>query len=397
MDKNQLELNALLEISFAINNTDISEESLYKILYFTCISNLNVEKMLLYVLEDGDYKCIVQHNTNEDFKAKHVPEKLKSYDKICYLEKDAKFNGFEQFDVLIPVKHKDQVIALVFVGGKTPFKASELEELNFIQTISNITMVAVENKRLAHEKMKQEMINKELDIARKVQSMLFPSKLPENDFLSIEASYLPHRSVGGDYYDFFELPGGKYLICIADVSGKGVPAAILMSNFQAALRTLSRTTTNLVDIVIELNRLLVGVSKGERFITFFGGIYDPITKEFRYVNAGHNSPFYLENESLKMLEEGTTILGAFDDLPFVNEGCLKIGQGATFFAYTDGVTEATNSNNEQFGEERLSDYLKTISGVKIEEMNEKVIAFLADFRKEEVLNDDLTLLSCRFH
>src|SRR5690606_1346513 len=126
------------------------------------------------------------------------------------------------------------------------------------------------------------------------------------------ASYFPHQTVGGDYYDYVRLPEDKFLVCIADVSGKGIPAALLMSNFQASLQALVRQTTDLDYIIRELNFLVKQNSGGERFITFFAAIYDLKKRRLTYINAGHNPPLLISGGKILLLEQGTTVLGAFD-------------------------------------------------------------------------------------
>jgi sigma-B regulation protein RsbU (phosphoserine phosphatase) len=161
----------------------------------------------------------------------------------------------------------------------------------------------------------------------------------------MQASYLPALMVGGDYYDYVELDKDNFLICIADVSGKGVSAALLMSNFQASLRTLARQTQDLKQIVRELNINIKSSAKGERFITFFGAIFNTLSHKIRYINAGHNPPVLLFNTgAMHVLEKGTTVLGAFDELPFIEEEEMSISPETLLFAYTDGLTETSNED-----------------------------------------------------
>src|SRR5690606_33837514 len=145
---------------------------------------------------------------------------------------------------------------------------------SFVQTFTSIIVVAIENKKLARKELEQEVFRKELEIAREVQSMLFPKELPDTDKVRAFASYLPHHTIGGDYYDYIQQDENNFLVCIADVSGKGIPASLLMSNFQASLRTLVRQTNDLKQIVNELNFVIKANAKGERFITFFVAAFD---------------------------------------------------------------------------------------------------------------------------
>ncbi len=280
----ELELNALLEITQAINS-NLPEESLYKIYNFTLRSNLNIKKLALFVLDD-DWSCKAHFNTVHGYHKVPLLPEFKTIQDITQL-KQFKSCEFTEFDIIIPVAHKRTTLALVFVGGLDRFDTSYENEdgIKFIQALSNIIIVAIENKKLARKQLEQEALRKELEIASDVQQFLFPEKLPNTEVLKIEASYLPHDRIGGDYYDYIPINKNQFLICVADVSGKGIPAALMMSNFQASLRTLVRQTPNLTDIIEALNYQVLENTKGEKFITFFAAIYDIRLKTMVYVNS----------------------------------------------------------------------------------------------------------------
>ncbi len=207
---------------------------------------------------------------------------------------------------------------------------------------------------------------------------------------------MPHRSVGGDYYDYIPIDDSRFLICIADVSGKGIPAALLMSNFQASLRTLIRQTTDPEKIVHELNHQTLINGNGEHFITFFMALYDTKTREFRYVNAGHNPPYLcLENDQLLPLEIGTTILGTFRELPFLQVGSYPDLSRFSFFSYTDGLIETRNSDDEEFGTEKLENVLKDLIDSDLKTIHDGMIQALDEFKGSKNYIDDITIFSCR--
>jgi sigma-B regulation protein RsbU (phosphoserine phosphatase) len=205
----------------------------------------------------------------------------------------------------------------------------------------------------------------------------------------MEASYLPHDLVGGDYYDYIPINKNQFLICVADVSGKGIPAALMMSNFQASLRTLLRQTPNLKEIVEALNYQVMENTKGEKFITFFGAIYDLSLKTMVYVNAGHNAPILMDKKNgIRLLEEGSTVLGAMNPLPFMNEGFVTDLDEFTLFAYTDGLTETVNEDGAEFGLNSLLDYFE-------KNKNQDIIVALDGFKGRNGYRDDITMLTCR--
>lgn len=385
----ELELNALLEITQAINN-NLPEDSLYKIYNFTLRSNLNIQKLALFVLDD-DWNCKVCFGTKKHFSKVPLLAAFKTIQDITHL-KEFDNCEFNVFDLVIPVAHKGNTLALVFVGG--------LEEgsVKFIQALSNIIIVAIENKKLVRKQLQQESFRKELEIASDVQQFLFPDKLPYTDKLKVEASYLPHDMVGGDYYDYIPINKNQFLLCVADVSGKGIPAALMMSNFQASLRTLLRQTPNLTDIVEALNFQVLENTKGEKFITFFAAIYDIRLKTMVYVNAGHNPPILVDkNNGIIMLEEGSTVLGAMHPLPFLNEGFITNLDDFLLFCYTDGVTETVNEAQQEFGSERLLEYFKRpdIYNKELKVIHQDIIVALDNFKGKNGYHDDITILSCR--
>ena len=271
------------------------------------------------------------------------------------------------------------------------------EAMKFIQALSNIIIVAIENKKLARRQLEQEAFRKELEIASDVQQFLFPERLPNTELLKIEASYLPHVRIGGDYYDYIPINKNQFLICVADVSGKGIPAALMMSNFQASLRTLLRQTPNLTDIVEALNYQVLENAKGEKFITFFAAIYDVRLKTMVYVNAGHNPPLLIKQNEVKFLEDGSTVLGALHPLPFVNEGFLTNLDDFLLFSYTDGLTETINEEGKEFGIESVVSYFNTGENYlkDLKSIHHDLIVQLDAFKGTNGYRDDITILSCR--
>ena len=235
-----------------------------------------------------------------------------------------------------------------------------------------------------------------MEIAQQVQQFLFPKNLPQEAGLQVEASYRPHHSVGGDYYDFLRLSPQQFLLCIADVSGKGMPAALLMSNFQAALRTIVRQTNDLKEIISELNYQVMQSANGENFITFFIAIYDQEIHTLRYVNAGHIPPVLIrQGHPAQLLETGTVILGSFQPLPFLNEGLVEQLTSFMLFAYTDGLSETFNAQEEEFGIERLQAYLLRYADRDLPTLHRRLFRTLDEFRGNDEYDDDITFVSMR--
>ncbi len=396
LDRKELELNALLEITQAIN-ANVPEESLYKMFNFTLRSNLNIRKLALYVY-DNAWKCQVNFGTRTNFLKCKLDERfhlIRQVHKLIDFENEC---DFHEFDLVIPVAHQSETLAVVFIGGLDAARMTQGYEdsVKFIQALSNIIIVAIENKKLAGKQLQQEAFRKELEIAGDVQQFLFPSKLPNTDRLKMAASYLPHDLVGGDYYDYVPINKNQFLMCVADVSGKGIAAALMMSNFQASLRTLLRQMPNLSEIVEALNFQVLESTKGERFITFFAAIYDLNLKTLVYVNAGHNPPLLWDKKNgIRLLEDGCTVLGAMHPLPFLREGFITDLDDFSLFCYTDGLTETINEQGEEFGQAALIKYFEENHNKELATMHQDIIVTLDGFKGKNSYRDDITMLSCR--
>lgn len=390
----KLELSALLEITQAIND-NLPEPALYKIYRFTLLAQLQISRLVLFV-HDESWECKVCFGTEQDFTKQQLPSSIRNIreiSKTANLQVDKKWRTF---DIVIPIVHNGKVLAFVMIGKIQPYYHN-LGALGFVQTVSNIMLVAIENHKMARQRLAQESIRREIEIAREVQTMLFPKSLPNDSDVVIHASYIPHSSIGGDYYDYIEIDQDQFLFCVADVSGKGVPASLLMSNFQAGLRTILRQTSDLNTVVAELNNLIYRNAIAEKFITTFLALYNRQTRELSYVNAGHNSPILLyENNSHLLLNEGCTMLGVFDVLPFMSVAKVTVPKNAVLLCYTDGLTEVFDEDEAEFGIEGTIEFLKRNRFLSSKMMHLQLLREINLYNEEVSFNDDITLLSCRF-
>ena len=223
-------LNSLLEITNAIN-TNEGVEQLYKLFQFILKEQLGFDKFLLFNHQE-DWNCVLKVGFKGKVKEIDVPRDLFRFKEITVIESSPSVI-LNEFDVVVPVFHKEKPLAYLLIAGLEHQKmkiAETMNNMSFIQTLANIIVVAIENKRMAKASLKQERLKKELEIASEMQKLLFPSDLPSNKRMDISAKYKARHEVGGDYYDFIPLGDEEYIVCIADVSGKGISAALLMAN-----------------------------------------------------------------------------------------------------------------------------------------------------------------------
>ncbi|MEY3343702.1 MAG: hypothetical protein RL090_1386 [Bacteroidota bacterium] len=396
LEAKKLQLHWLLQITKAINY-NLPSANLFDIYQSVLKNQLHVGRVLL-IVNEGGWHSPFSYGMDSEIIPKDMDVLLSD---IQSFSSGNVINGHwtSSFETIIPVTHQDVPLAYALIGAiDDEVFHSRREIITYIHTITNVIVVAIENKRLAKESIRQAAIERELQLAAQMQSMLFPANLVTHSFLDIAATYIPHQSVGGDYYDFIKLNDDEALVCMADVSGKGLSAAMLMSNFQANLHAIIRHTQfTLEDLVTELNACVNRSAQGEKFITFFVARISEKTNRIHYINAGHNPPVLLHDDAAEVLESGTTGLGMFDELPFLRSGSATFNKGSLLFCYTDGITDMENMHGSSFGSENLEKLLRDHFHVSsMRELHDRMVVSFDEFRGGNSFPDDVTFLSVRF-
>ena len=350
----KLKLNALLEVTQAINQNKSPEELLTLMERFL-VKDLNIGKIAIFK-KNGEWKCIYHSGCDiSDCDKINIEKQLLPVREITSVVGATGEDAITGFDYIIPVINNNVTMAYVLIGdieegeGVSPL----IKHFNFIQTITNIILVAIENIRLFQESLEQERMKKELELAKKMQTLLIPDNeiLPSNQCLKVKGFYQPHYSIGGDYYDCIPLSSHTYGFCIADVSGKGISAALLMANFQANLRALYTYEVPLEELILTLNKRVVENANGEKFITLFLAKYDCNTHVLEYVNAAHNPPviYLTKDRKILKLHSSTVGVGMLDEMPNVTKESLIINQPAKIICYTDGLSELPDESGKEIG------------------------------------------------
>lgn len=390
-----LKLNALLEVTKAINNNFSTSQLLD--LYQEILENrLGVGKLVLFHF-DVEWKCILKYGISQEFNHMVFEEELLS---IHEIETITFSKGLlsKSFEIVIPVFHKQTPLAFVLLGDVNQEKlelSAAIKHLPYVQTLTNIIIVAIENKKLFKENIQRAQIKKELELAQSMQQMLFPRELPNTDALQVSAKYMPHQQVGGDYYDFIKLNNHEFIFCMADVSGKGIAAALLMSNMQATLHSLINYTHNLKDIIIELNKRVIDNTKSEKFVSLFLAKLNTKSQQFSYINAGHNPPIlYYENKFLE-LNKGCTILGITENLMQINVETFNYTSEFTLVCYTDGLTDTSNLDNDSVTIDSLKEIIANNNKSKPEFINDALLYYAEEFKGENDFPDDIALLTLK--
>jgi serine phosphatase RsbU (regulator of sigma subunit) len=309
---------------------------------------------------------------------------------------------------------ENNLIGMLVLGQRRSEEPYSGEDKQLLDSVASHAGIALENISLA-EKMAERMeadrrTNQEMEIARKVQARLFPQKLPAMNTLEYTGACLQARQVGGDYYDFLELRPGRLALVLADIAGKGVSGALLMANLQANLRSqYAMAVDDLPRLLASVNRLFYENSDDASYATLFFADYDDSSRKLRYANCGHLPPLLLRaaarsqeapdqnqapQHNVERLRPTCTVMGLFEDWQ-CEVADVQLAPGDMLVLYTDGVTEATNADGEEFGESRLLDTLESNSRLPVGPLLQAVVEAVQQFGSGSEQQDDITLVIAR--
>lgn len=396
----QKQLNAMREVTEAINK-NVPIEAIARIFENVLQVNIGIREVALFLRRD-------QMDTGWDAYSSFIkPEQLKAIDPAQILgefmtisrvsESVTDQKGLQAFYYIIPVFHKEKPIGLALVGALPQQHAqTEQEQLKFIQAISSLVATANENKILFRSQLERILLEKELNLAAEIQAAFVPEIGTQLEGGEVAAFYRPHKNIGGDYYDIIRRDDGSIIFCIADIAGKGIPAALLMANFQATLNISSHGSTDILTIIRSMNTQICRVSRMERFITVFLAIYHPSTRTIEYVNAGHNPPLLYSEGNLIVLDKGCMVLGMMDPIRKIQSEVISVKASDILLMFTDGLSEAENEAGDLFDLDPIEEILMNYGSRNPGEINNALRLKLEEFIGTSGLNDDLTLFTVKF-
>jgi sigma-B regulation protein RsbU (phosphoserine phosphatase) len=361
-------LSAVLQISGALTQ-NLSLKDLFVIYQDILINQLKIDKILFYVSQNNEWNCLCHYNTNPD------NYDIQSYYDYKIAPKAGSSSLLKDFEAYFSIKLNNQSLAFVFLGGINNDKIeSKNERLEFIKSLTYLMMTSIENKRLIQEEVAKIYYEKEISNATVAQMMLLPIDAFETNNLKAYFNYIPHKDIGGDYYDIFEIKQNRYAFCMCDVAGKGISAGLIMSNFQATFRIFAAQDLPIKELISTLNEKAYITTKGEKQITLIIGYIDLNTGTIEYINAGHNPAFLLKKGELIELDKGSTFIGMFDELFSIKSESLPIESGDVLFTYTDGLTDIVNEKGHEFTVDLLKQYV-------IANKDKEVIDFINDLHE----------------
>jgi sigma-B regulation protein RsbU (phosphoserine phosphatase) len=397
LDKKVYELNTLFDLSKDFNMM-VDRDEIVRVFKFAMLGQMLIRKFFFILEHEGARRVVTTSGINRKLK----PEEI---DKLFNLESDLvevndelcnkiPFLDDQEIKAVIGLKFQNEKIGLVGVGARANEEEYTTSDFNFLRSLGNLALLSIQKSFLLEERIEKERLEEELNIAKSIQRGLLPDPIPNCEKLDISATNISSYQVGGDYFDILETPDNNLLFGIGDVTGKGIPASLLMANLQAMLHVLLPIDIELFEATGRINDIIYANTPSDKFITFFWGIFNPQNSEFKYVNAGHNPPLLFKKESndLKRLEEGGLILGAMPTMTPYSEKRITLSSGDLMVCFTDGVTEAMNTEEtEEYEEERLIACIQKNRERSASDIMDAIVEDVNDF-SQDIQRDDITLI-----
>lgn len=401
LDERIHELKTLFDIGKGLSST-LEFNKILKLLAYALMGQMLITRYAVLLCEDQTLSI----HENKGFDPKKLAGCSKELMKmaipqaptpVAELSRKSLAKRLAKIDAhcIIPLQHQDKLLGYIMLGNKITGQEFSATDLEFLTTLVSQAVISMENARLFEETLEKQRLEEELNLARNIQKKLLPKSIPDVEGYEIHGMNTSSKQVGGDYFDVIQIDEHRTALAIADVSGKGVPASLLMANMQAALRVMMIPGLDLPEVVAKLNALIHSNTDLDKFITFFIGILDTRDHSFEYVNAGHNNPHFLTADGqLKFLDIGGILLGIMPSYSY-NTGKIMLNPGDLVLTYTDGVNEAMSPDGEEFGDPRLNDLSLSLYQQPVVEIVEKIWETIDDFSAGEPQADDVTMLAVK--
>jgi len=403
------ELSILNDIATTITSTH-SIEHIVDMIVKKCVKHLQVEQGAVMLLDEKNQSnplktMIRQQDTLYDMLPYRLDAQLTGWmlkHKTPLLVKDLKnddrFKSFMEDEspikslLGVPLILKGKIIGVLSVFNKHSSEGFTESDQRLLSIIAAQSAQIIENARLYLEEQNLMLMQEEMRLAAETQINLLPKSIPKVADYQIAGKSIPAKDVGGDYYDFIQIDDNNFAFCLGDVSGKGMSAAMLMSNLQATLRAQILSGVNSKETITRTNPVLFQNTDSTKFVTLFLGIVNIKSNEINYCNAGHNNPYYLDkNNQIKELDVGGLILGFQPDSLYL-EGKIQFHPDEMIVLYSDGITEAMNDQNEEFGEERLIKLITKYKNEDIYKLIDRIIVAVNAFSEGVAQSDDITVM-----
>jgi len=394
LDRKVHDLNTLLELSKDFNLM-VDRDEIARVFKFAMLGQMLI-RTFFFALDVDDEKSIVSISGIKDEPSKEDLDKLFELDDVTHISEnsDCEFLNENNIRLVIGLKFQNEKIGVVGVGLRGNKQEYGPEEVNFLQSLGNLALLTIQKSLLLDERLQKQRMEEELNLAKNIQIGLLPDPLPEIDRFDLAAINISSRQVGGDYFDFIETPEKNHLVAIADVTGKGVPASLLMANLQSMLHALAPIDVTMSEATGSINDIIYNNTPPDKFITFFWGIISDNGTKFKYVNAGHDPPILFRKGSDEpvLLEEGGVILGAMPTMMPYESAEIDLKPGDLIVFFTDGVTEAMNpEQTEEYETDRLKECIRKNRDKTAQEIQDAIITDINAF-SNNIQYDDITTI-----
>jgi sigma-B regulation protein RsbU (phosphoserine phosphatase) len=394
LDRKVHDLHTLLELSKDFNLM-VDQDDIARTFKFAMLGQMLIRTFFFALEVDGE-KSVISSSGLKVKPSREELKKLYELDDVFYCDDDhdCPFLDKNGIKLVIALRFQNEKIGVVGVGAPANKAEYGNEEVDFLQSLGNLALLAIQKTLLLEERIENKRMEEELELARTIQRGLFPSSIPEIKGFDLKATNISSRQVGGDYYDIVETPDGGHIVAIADVTGKGVPASLLMANLQSMLHALAPIDITLSAATNSINNIIHHNTPADKFITFFWGKISKCGTYFEYVNAGHNNPLLFREgkEKTVELDKGGVILGAMESIMPYESDTIDLKKNDVLVLYTDGVTESMNPDNtEEYGEERLEACIKSHLNKDSQAIMDAVIEDIKAF-SNDTQYDDITML-----
>lgn len=394
LDQKVQELNTLFDISKEFNAMD-DRTQIMNVFRFALMGQMFVRKFFFLMQLDGQPVVVIQQGLSGEMSKDEMYQLFDiktDYLLVKELQDSNPFLQENNIHSLIRLKFQDET-AILGIGNRANNQIFKKSDYDFLASLGSLVFLTIQKTFLLESRIEKEKLDEELNLARTIQNALLPNPIPIPKGYEIAALNVPSRHVGGDYYDVIQPFADELYLAIADVTGKGIPASLLMANLQAMLHVLAPLKLDLSVTTAKINDIIYQNTPSDKFISFFWGRLDLKTDEFHYSNAGHNPPIYIDGNSgdVSLLSAGGMLLGALPSIVPYESGTKKMNKGDVIFMFTDGVSESMNLNNDEFGEDRIIDNLKKNYTHSANQIMEDVVADVRLFCNNNY-GDDLTVL-----
>ena len=395
LDNKVHQLSALFDLSKEFSGI-LEIPLISKLLGFSIIGQLLVTKYAIVIFNNNEIEILESRfnidSLKENINSLNTPQINEPIQ--CDGEIDSTCSSIFSMgiELIVPMQIKKKTKGLILLGRRNTGESFSKSDIEFVSSVGSLAIISIENSLLFKETLEKQKLEKDLEIAKKIQEKLLPSELPRMKNFEIAAFNKAAKQVGGDYYDAIKLDDGRILLAIADVSGKGVQAALLMANLQAFLQSISKQNKELSDASNLLNDLVSENTTDGRFITFFWGIINDENMEFESVNMGHNPPLLIRDGEILKLKLGGMLMGVMPTITSYKKETTQLLKDDLLILFTDGITEAMNESHEEFSDEKLEELSLTLKDLNADESLKLLLSEVDKHTNGTEQSDDITCI-----